>query len=290
VDRISEAMIVEHIREHIAGDTPVVLIAEGLEEEVMVLPDGTDASEAKYRIIVDPIDGTRGLMYQKRSAWILTGVAPNKGPNTGLHDIELALQTELPIVKQHLSDQLWVVGDGPVECERLNRLTGETLPLTLSPSDEPTIAQGFVALARFFPGVRDELAAVEEQVIRGALGPAPEGKAHCFEDQYIATGGQLYEIMAGHDRFIADLRPLTHHLLHAIGMPRSLCAHPYDLCTELIARRMGIVVTDEHGQPLRHPLNTTDDVSWIGYANEAIREQIEPLLLQALKDRQLMPA
>ena len=32
---------------------------------------GTPAEEASWRIIMDPIDGTRGLMYQKRSAWIL---------------------------------------------------------------------------------------------------------------------------------------------------------------------------------------------------------------------------
>lgn len=30
-------------------------------------------------------------MYQKRSAWILTGVAPNRGPETDLSDIEPAI-------------------------------------------------------------------------------------------------------------------------------------------------------------------------------------------------------
>jgi len=38
-------------------------------------------------------------MYQKRSGWILTGVAPNGGPDTNLSDIELAIQTEIPVVK-----------------------------------------------------------------------------------------------------------------------------------------------------------------------------------------------
>ena len=56
------------------------------------LPRGVPESEAVWRIIVDPIDGTRGLMYQKRSAWILTGVAPNRGPETNLQDIELAMR------------------------------------------------------------------------------------------------------------------------------------------------------------------------------------------------------
>ena len=34
---------------------------------------------SRWVIIVDPIDGTRGLMYQKRPAWILTGVAAGPG-------------------------------------------------------------------------------------------------------------------------------------------------------------------------------------------------------------------
>ena len=73
----------------------------------MVLPQGTSEKDALWRVIVDPIDGTRGLMYQKRSAWILTGVAPNRGPATSLEDVVLAVQTEMPLVKQHLSDALW---------------------------------------------------------------------------------------------------------------------------------------------------------------------------------------
>ena len=71
-----------------------VLIAEGVAEGRIVLPRGTDESTAVWRIILDPIDGTRGLMYQKRSAWILTGVAPNRGPDTGLQDVILAIQTD----------------------------------------------------------------------------------------------------------------------------------------------------------------------------------------------------
>src|SRR2546429_5312317 len=58
--------------------TPIVLIAEGLPTGKLVLPLGTQEEKAIWRIIVDPIDGTRGLMYQKRSAWVLTGVAPDR--------------------------------------------------------------------------------------------------------------------------------------------------------------------------------------------------------------------
>ena len=91
IDRVSEARLIEEFEDQIARYVPVVLIAEGLPDGGrVVLPRGTSETEAKWRIIVDPIDGTRGLMYQKRSAWILTGVAPNRGAATSTQDIELA--------------------------------------------------------------------------------------------------------------------------------------------------------------------------------------------------------
>src|SRR5712671_6709587 len=107
VDRVSEELLVDFFEREVAPTAPLVLIAEGLDGGQITLPRGAADADAVWRIIVDPIDGTRGLMYQKRSAWILTGVAPNRGPDTDLQDIELAVQTEIQLVKQHLSDVVW---------------------------------------------------------------------------------------------------------------------------------------------------------------------------------------
>jgi fructose-1,6-bisphosphatase/inositol monophosphatase family enzyme len=287
VDRVSEERIVDFFAREIAPRNPLVLIAEGLEGG-MVLPRGTEEADALWRVIVDPIDGTRGLMYQKRSAWILTGVAPNRGAATTLEDIVLAVQTEVPLVKQHLSDSVWAVRGKGAHAERYDRLTGRSSPIHLRPSSADTIAHGFAMVSRFFPGAREELASIDEEIVMGALGPVQPGKAHCFEDQYISTGGQLYELMAGHDRFVADLRPLLERSLAARGLPLGICCHPYDLATEMIARELGVVVTDAAGETLRAPLDVESDVAWVGYANPAIRAQIEPRLQAALRRRQLL--
>src|SRR2546426_4218082 len=61
VDRVSEELLVEFFTQEIARIAPVVLIAEGLKGGQVCLPHGTAESEAVWRIIVDPIDGTRGL-------------------------------------------------------------------------------------------------------------------------------------------------------------------------------------------------------------------------------------
>ena len=287
VDRVSEETLVAGL-EQLAREEPLVLVAEGLPPEGLVLPRGAHEGECRWRLLVDPIDGTRGLMYQKRPAWILTGVAPNNGPETRLRDILLAVQTEIPLVKQHLCDQLWALRGEGVQARRLDRTTGRSEPLVLRPSRADTTAHGFASVSRFFPGARDVLAAIDDEVATTVLGPPVEGKASCFEDQYISTGGQLYELMAGHDRYVADLRPLLQGVLHDRGLPNPLCCHPYDLCTILIAEELGLAITGPTGAPLDTPLDLEADVAWIGYANDALRRTVEPVLIGALRRRGLL--
>jgi hypothetical protein len=285
IDRVAEHELVAEIGRTIATrEEPVLLVAEGLPGGEVVVPDGADRKNVRWVIIVDPIDGTRGLMYQKRPAWILTGAARGPGPCT-LADIELAVQTEIPLVKQHLSDELWAIRGQGASAVRVNRLTRDIVPLTFQPSTATTLAHGFAMISRFFPGSRAELAAIDDEVVAAVMGPPQPGKAQLFEDQYISSGGQLYELMVGHDRFVADLRPLFERRRQGGA---ALCCHPYDLCTELIAREVGVLVTDEQGSRLSAPLDVTSDVGWIGYANAALKALIEPHLRDALARRGLI--
>jgi fructose-1,6-bisphosphatase/inositol monophosphatase family enzyme len=286
VDRVSEAALVRGLRD-VAREEPLVLVAEGLSGSGLTLPEGTPEADCRWRLLVDPIDGTRGLMYQKRPAWILTGVAPNRGTGTRLRDVVLAVQTEIPLLKQHLSDQLWAVRGSGVHARRVDRLTGTETPLALRPSQVATLAHGFSSVSRFFPGARDVLAAIDDEIVAEVMGPSVAGKAACFEDQYLSTGGQLYELMAGHDRFIADIRPVMGPLLASRGIARPLCCHPYDLCASLIAAEAGVRLTDAGGSELDAPFDLDADVSWVGYANDRLRARVEPALLGALARRGL---
>ena len=78
IDRVSEETLLHGLAE-VARTEPMWVIAEGLPSGGVGLPHGVTDAECRWRVLVDPIDGTRGLMYQKRPAWILTGVAPNRG-------------------------------------------------------------------------------------------------------------------------------------------------------------------------------------------------------------------
>lgn len=289
IDRVSEDILIDGL-EAVAREEPLVLVAEGLHDGAVVLPRGASEADCRWRVMVDPIDGTRGIMYQKRSAWILTGVAPNAGDATRIRDVVLAVQTEIPTIKQHRSDQLWAERGRGVQGARYDRVRRTREPLVLRPSRADSLAHGFCSVSRFFPGVRDVLAAIDDDVIAEVLGPSAAGKAASFEDQYLSTGGQFYELMAGHDRYIADLRPLAKPIHATRGLPMPLCCHPYDICTALIAEELGVVLTDAVGNPLDAPFDVASDVAWVGYANAAIRSRVEPALHDALRRRGLWPA
>jgi len=283
--------VVEEVVAAWGEDLPLLLIAEGIPGDGgKTYPEGTPRSNVAFTCIVDPIDGTRGLMYGKRSAWMLTGVAPPPAPNLPrLDQIRIAMQTELPTSRSHLSDILWAVQGRGVQAETHNLLSGEIRPFVPSPSHAESLLYGFGTVTKFFPGGKVRAAQIEDRLLQSLFGAPADGNPQLFDDEYISSGGQLYELMVGHDRFIADLRPI---LLanDASGAADRLCAHPYDLCTALIAREAGVLITDERGGALQYPLDIRADCGWIGYANASNKAQVEGVLLRLLDEDTRLPA
>src|SRR6185369_6969688 len=134
IDRVSESLLLGLLERELADWLPLVVVAEGLPDighgpGVALLPVDAPLAAARHRVIVDPIDGTRGLMYGKRSAWILTGFAaqpPDRVPT--LADVVVAVQTEIPPPKQLLADTLWAVRGQGVQATRTNLVTGLVAP------------------------------------------------------------------------------------------------------------------------------------------------------------------
>ncbi|HEY7372099.1 MAG TPA: inositol monophosphatase [Polyangia bacterium] len=289
VDRVTDRVLVDRFAA-LAQNWPCVLVAEGLGVTGRrVLPEGTPERDAEIVALVDPIDGTRGLMYQKRSAWILTGIAPYRGGGETLADISLAVQTEIPLVKQHLADTLWAVAGEGARGERVDLLGGTRAPLALRPSQATTVAHGFGGLAKFFSGTRGELGAIDDAVVARVLGARGDGgDPLVFDDEYLSSGGQLYELAVGHDRWTADLRPLLQPARRAAGRAPIFCAHPYDLACELIAREAGVIVTDPRGGRLAAPLDVNSDVAWVGFANDELARSVGGALTAELRARGLL--
>ena len=259
VDRIGEERLLE-----LVADLPVRLVAEGI---TAAQPD------AEWTLLADPLDGTRPLAHQKRSAWVLLGATRGQS----LKDLEISVAVEVPTVKAGWADVLSAVRGEGVTAERVDLRTGARTPLTVRPSRAAGLEQGYGGVARYFPGARAELADLDDAVHRRILGPARPGKAQAFEDQY-CTGGTLVELAVGHDRWAADVRPL-------LGDRAGICAHPYDLAGWLVAAEAGVVVTGLDGGPLDAPLDLESDVGWVGYANEQVRALVEPALQAELRER-----
>ncbi|HZP59644.1 MAG TPA: inositol monophosphatase [Opitutaceae bacterium] len=280
VDRIGEKAILFWFESHWPRAWPVELVMEGLEGEgPTVFPRGTPLARTAWKCILDPIDGTRSLMYDKRSAWTLAALAPQRGPKTTLADIVVAAMTELPTSKQCRADQLSAVRGGGIIAESVEAGSGRRKKIFPRPSGARNFRHGFASLVKFFPEGKSLLAAMEEELWRNVCDGARSG-ALVFDDQYLTTGGQIYELMAGHDRMIADLRPLA---LAKLNISSSLTCHPYDICTALLLTEAGGLVETPDGGPLRAPLDTTSSVAWIGYANATLARQVRPVLRRLMR-------
>ena len=189
---------------------------------------GHAKQDAKIRLIIDPIDGTRGIMYDKRAAWAWPASRRIKAP-----------ATRLTRYRNRRHDRIAHQQDGPSQMccgpsrakapgQRIDLKTGQSRPFALSPSKATTIDHGFASRRNFFPGTKVLAADVMEHLAANLIGPADVTRATVFDDQYICTGGQFYELIVGHDRFNADLRPLFYKIQN---QPEGLCCHPYDCAT-----------------------------------------------------------
>jgi fructose-1,6-bisphosphatase/inositol monophosphatase family enzyme len=282
IDRVSEVAIEGWFAEHWPVDIPAEVVMEGIEpDRPMIVPHGTSLADTVVKCILDPIDGTRGIMYDKRSAWFLAGVAPQSGAKTRLRDIEVAAMVELPTTKQWRADRCSAIREQGVQAESVNIFTRETTPLQLRPSHAKTMFHGYGYISRFFPAGKALLAEIEQALWARLYGSESTKEIIIFEDQYISTGGQFYELLAGRDRMIADLRPLV---FQKLGLDLALCCHPYDVAGMLVLQEAGIILESPDGTPLDGPLDTTSPIAWVGYANLELANCIRPVLKSVLKE------
>jgi fructose-1,6-bisphosphatase/inositol monophosphatase family enzyme len=278
IDAKVEDILVQHCQEW--GRTQhFVLIAEGLEPAGIQFGKPGTGGPA-FRLLVDPIDGTRGLMFDKRSAWCLMGAAPDRGNATRLRDVEVAVMTELPTTRQSTSDVLSAIAGQGVTAERHDLGTGGRRPLVPVPSQATTLRHGFATVSNFFQGGKELISRLEEAIFVRALGAWNPEKAEVYADQYISSGGQMAEVLLGRDRFVLDVRPLVHKKL---GVKSSLTCRPYDIVTMRIAQEAGCVVCDPFGAPLDAPLDTTTNVAFACYANRKLAEQLIPIVREEVQ-------
>jgi hypothetical protein len=256
----------------------VEVVSEGLDEPVVI-----GKGSPRWTCIVDTIDGTRGLMYDKRSAWALAAVAPFGGT---LRDVVAVAMTEIPTTKQWASDRFSVVrgaGRTGIVAERVDvrDRSAASTPAAVRPSQATELDHGFASFARFFPQAKPLIAQFEQRVWQLVYGGPLAADLAIFDDQYLSTGGQFHELLVGHDRALGDVRPLAFTELGIEGGP---ACHPYDCCCALLLTEAGCTLVDPWGGPLDVPLDTTTPVAWVGVANPALAEWVLPAVHAAVAE------
>jgi hypothetical protein len=158
-------------------------------------------------------------------------------------------------------------------------------PIVPAPSSATGFSHAFSSFVKFFPEGRTLTAQIEERIWDEIIGLNASPSPTVFDDQYISTGGQFYEVMAGHDRMVGDLRPLVFRVLDMECS--SLVCHPYDACAWLVLKRAGAVYEHPLGGFPDAPLDTESGIAWIAYANATLASLARPVVSKVL--RQLLP-
>jgi hypothetical protein len=276
IDVVAEEVVLSWLRAHWPPSLPARLVLEG--GDPVVVPDR--GAEPVVCLVVDPIDGTRLLMYDKRSAWALAAVAPID--DATLRGITSAAMTEVPTTGAWRSRQLsCIAGSGVVVGHDIDVRTGARHDVVVGSSRATDLVRGYASIARFFPEGKELLTAIDAAFMRRVVGTGAIGAPLVFEDQYASSGGQLGELACGRDRFVADLRPLVFSHLGAHG---AMAAHPYDVCNWMVAREAGAVIERPDGGSLDAPLDTTTNVAWVGFANPTLADRLRPHLHAAISE------
>jgi hypothetical protein len=287
IDREVEATIEDVIGEWPSDCLPLLLIAEGMGHDGRQ-KFGTQGEKPRWRLIIDPIDGTRMLMYDKRSAWFLAAVGPDNGEATTLADSIASVMVELPTSKQNMADA-FVASAGRTTrglrfCVDASQPPGvdKAVEFPVRPSSKVDLQDGFATVLSMFPGTRQLAAELAERIAERC--DLMTSLPTVFDDQYISCGGLMYHLMTGRDLYCLDLRPQFNQILGRSGNDRFIESHPYDLAGLLTAENAGVIMTDGFGQPLDAPLDVHTGVGWCGYANSTIRDLVEPIVAEWLAE------
>lgn len=225
------------------------------------------------RLVFDPIDGTRNLMADLRSAWTVVAFAPAAPHAPRMGDCTGGIVSELPGTLAGAFRRL--VSDGrSTTLERIELHTQRvTRSSVLRVDADARVDHGYFPFFRYQPEQRPALARLEAAFFARLVAHEGAEARALYDDQYISSAGQLVLLALGRYRMVIDARELVRRRLGLAG-PTS---KPYDLAGALVcARAAGVRVRALEGGELDFPLDASTPVGFAAFVNEPTRARLEP--------------
>jgi fructose-1,6-bisphosphatase/inositol monophosphatase family enzyme len=231
------------------------------------------------RIAIDPIDGTRNLMADLRSAWTEVAFAPPGSGEPRLSDVTDGIVSEIPGTLAARYRRL-STDRGRCRFELRSLARAELVAERELRTDADARADhGYFCFFRYEPAQRPALARLEADFFARLVTHERADARSFYDDQYISSAGQLVLLALGRYRLVIDAREFVRRRLGAPGVT----SKPYDLAGAVVcARAAGVVVTAADGGSLDFPIDATTPVGYAGYANEPTQRRLEPHWLAVL--------
>ena len=232
------------------------------------------------RIALDPIDGTRNIMHDVRSAWIVVSAAGPGAAPPRFADLELGVVSEIPDTRAGSARELTARRGGGAWLESIDLASGtSSARRRVRADDDLRLDGGYFPFFGFHPALRPHVQRAGAEVARRLAEAHGVDPSRMFDDQYISSGGQLALLALGHYRSVVDARGAVGE---RVGDPQQTCK-PYDMAgAALVAEEAGCVVQRPDGSPLDFELDTTTTVDFAGYHNAATAAAMSAHVASAL--------
>lgn len=140
------------------------------------------------RILLDPIDGTRNIMHDVRSAWVVVSFAGSGAGVPKFDALELGIVSEIPDTRTMLARELVGERGAGATVHEIDLASGEATPSrTLTVDDDPRLDRGYFPFFAFHPALRPHVQAVCADVVRRVSAEHEIDASTIFDDQYISS-------------------------------------------------------------------------------------------------------
>ncbi len=246
---------------------------------------------AKYFVLIDPVDGSRELMRDERAAYFIFAWGEWKGKETTLSDIKGVALGRLPTSRECIYEFI-VVSENKEPTKYIYNILKQPYEEINSPKNWKSkkmennsvrdIEHTHICfVAPFYPYRYTATIADEfyEEVKKRF------GKKELFNEQYLTTAGQMIGMIEGKLSMIVDIRPS----IKANSSIEMLCAHPYDVPAAYLIKKLGGVVVGKDFKEETFwnqkiiPLNR--DIEFIAFPNKEIFEKYGGILRSIIEKK-----